>query len=295
MVTAGARASNSVLSTAVGMLLAAGFLGAAAVAPATAQISRPEPEYTGSDRIEEWSGRRILVVTPHPDDETFTSGGTLALLAAKGNDIQVVIYTTDNAGSRDPEMTKDRLKGIRRAEEEEACRILGIPKENIHWLGHDDGMLEYVDRRELTRQVAREIRRFKPHALFSVDPGSPFEQYHKSDHRSGAITTVDAIRAARWRLYFPELEAEGFEAWNVPLAFFYYSPNPNYAVDITDVAEKKARASAAHISQFGALVDHYDPGIVDEQRKEWAARLLARVERDGDGRVVERFRRSEAY
>ena len=295
MFRAGLSATNQVLPAAAGTFLTVCLGVGLAAAPAAAQISRPEPEYAGSDRIEEWSGRRILVVTPHPDDETFTSGGTLALLAAKGNDIQVVIYTTDNAGSRDPEMTKDRLKGIRRAEEEEACRILGIPKENIHWLGHDDGMLEYVDRRELTRQVAREIRRFKPHALFSVDPGSPYEQYHKSDHRSGAMITVDAIRAARWRLYFPELEAEGFEAWSVPLVFFYYSASPNYTVDITDVAEKKARASAAHISQFGALVDHYDPGIVDEQRKEWAARLLARVERDGDGRVVERFRRSEAY
>lgn len=293
MVCMGGRASVCWLPAVAGLFSAA-HLFVAVVAPATAQVSHPEPVYEGSDRIEEWSGRRILVVTPHPDDETFTSGGTLALLAANGNDIQIVIYTTDNAGSRDPEMTKDRLKAIRRAEEEEACRILGIPKENIHWLGHDDGMLEYVDRQDLTRQVAREIRRFKPHALFSVDPGSPSEQYHKSDHRSGAVITVDAIRAARWRLYFPELEAEGFEAWSVPLAFFYYAATPNYTVDITDVAEKKAHASAAHISQFGSLVDRYDPSIVDEQRKEWAARLLERAERE-DGKVVERFRRSEAY
>ena len=293
MVCTGWKGPFHSLPAKVGLLAAVCFVGAG-VAPAVAQVSGPEPEYTGVDRIEEWSDRRILVVTPHPDDETFTSGGTLALLAARGNDIQIVVYTTDNAGSRDPEMTKDRLKAIRRAEEEEACRILGIPKENIHWLGHDDGMLEYVDRRELTRQVAREIRRFKPHALFSVDPGSPSEQYHKSDHRSGAIITVDAIRAARWRLYFPELEAEGFDAWSVPLVFFYYSANPNYTVDITEVAEKKARASAAHISQFGSLVDRYDPGEVDEQRKVWAARLLERAERE-DGRVVERFRRSEAY
>ena len=264
------------------------------LASAEAQVSRPEPEYTGADRIEEWSGRRVLVVTPHPDDETFTSGGTLAILAANGNEIRIVVYTTDNAGSRDPSMTKDRLKAIRRAEEEEACRILGIPKENIVWLGHDDGMLEYVDRRDLTKQVAREIRRFRPDVLFSVDPGSPYEQYHKSDHRSGAVVTVDAIRAARWRLYFPELEAEGFEAWSVPLVFFYYSANPNYTVDITEVAEKKARASAAHISQFGSMVDRYDPDAVDELRKEWAARLLARAERE-NGRVVERFRRSTAY
>ena len=191
-------------------------------------------------------------------------------------------------------MTAERLAGIRKAEEESACTILGIPTENITWLGHDDGMLEYVDRRELTKQVAREIRRVRPDALFSVDPGTPYEQYHKSDHRSAAFITVDAIRAARWRLYFPELEAEGYEAWSVPLCFFYYAAQPNYTVDISAEAELKARAAAAHISQFGSMVDRYDPNITPQQREALAARLLARS-RGEDGRVVERFRRSTAY
>jgi LmbE family N-acetylglucosaminyl deacetylase len=155
-------------------------------------------------------------------------------------------------------------------------------------------MLEYVDRRELTKQVAREVRRTRPDALFSVDPGAPYEQYHKSDHRSGAFITVDAIRAARWRLYFPELEAEGFAAWSVPLVFFYYSAQPNYTVDITDVAETKSRAAAAHISQFGRLVGRYDENITEEERAALAASLLARGKSD-DGRWIEEFRRSTAY
>ena len=275
-------------------LLAASLLPIAA-APASGQVAQAEPEYTGDDRIEEWTGKRILVVTPHPDDETFTSGGTLALLARAGNDIRIVIYTSDNAGSRDPEMTHERLAAIRRAEEEEACRILGIPSKNIVWLGYDDGMLEYVDRRELTKRVAAEIRRYQPDALFSVDPGAPYEQYHKSDHRSGAFITVDAIRAARWRLYFPELEAEGLEAWNVPLVFFYYSAQPNYSVDITQVAELKSRAAAAHTSQFDPLVDRYDAALITEEHLAGlASRLLARATRE-EGRIVERFRRSTAY
>ena len=164
--------------------------------PAVAQITRPEKEYTGDDRIEDWKGKTILVVTPHPDDETFSCGGILAQLAENGNNIQILIYTTDNSGSNDPQMTKDHLKAIRKAEEEEACKILGIPKDNITWLGHDDGMLEYVDRRELTKQVTREIRRHRPDAVFSIDPGAPSEQYHKSDHRSGACNTNnDEIRS----------------------------------------------------------------------------------------------------
>ena len=237
-----------------------------------------------------------IVVTPHPDDDTFSAGGTLALLARNGNDIRILIYTNDNAGSNDPAMTMERLAGIRRAEEEEACRILGIPAENITWLGYDDGMLEYVDRRELTKQVAREIRRHRPDAVFSVDPGAPNEQWHKSDHRSGAFITVDAMRAAAWRHYFPELEQAGFGHWSVPVGFFYYSAQPNYTVDITAVAELKTRASAAHTGQFGDMLEKYDEIDLEKQRKELAEELLTSplLERE-EGRVVERFRRSTRY
>jgi LmbE family N-acetylglucosaminyl deacetylase len=261
-----------------------------------AQVTEAEPEYTGDDRIQDWKGKTVLVVTPHPDDETFTSGGTLAKLAKNGNNIQIVIYTKDNSGSNDPTMTAERLEKIRKAEEEEACQILGIPKDNITWLGHDDGMLEYVDARELTKQVAREIRKHRPDAVFTIDPGAPHQQWHKSDHRAGAIITADAMRAAAWRLYFPELERQGFKHHAVPVVFFYYSAQPNYTVDITDVAQQKARAAAAHISQFGEMVTNYDETNLEEKKAKWAQLLRASrlVQRDGD-KVIEKFRRSTGY
>lgn len=278
------------------MLAFLAWIGAGASGPAEAQITVAEPEYTGEDRIEKWTGKTILVVAPHPDDDTFTSGGTLAMLARNGNDISILIYTSDNAGSNDPKMTKERLAEIRRAEEEEACRILGIPAGKITWLGHDDGMLEYVDRRELTKQVAREIRRHRPDAVFSVDPGAPYEQWHKSDHRSGAFITVDALRAAAWRLYFPELEQAGFRHWSVPVSFFYYSAQPNYTVDVTQVAALKAQASAAHTSQFGDMLEKYDQIDLTKRRQELAEELSkSQLKPGADGRVVEKFRRSTRY
>lgn len=261
-----------------------------------AQVTLAEPEYTGDDRIEYWRGKTVLVVTPHPDDETFSAGGILAMLAAADNNIQILIYTNDNAGSNDPTMTKERLAEIRRQEEEDACEILGIPKQNITWLGYDDGMLEYVDRRELTKQVAREIRRHRPDAVFSIDPGAPYEQWHKSDHRSAAYVTADAMRAAAWRLYFPELEREGFKQHSVPVCFLYYSAQPNYTVDITDVAQQKAQAAAAHTSQFGSMVTSYDSKNLEERRASLAKMLMASpVVKRKNGRIVEEFRRSTAY
>ena len=155
-------------------------------------------------------------------------------------------------------------------------------------------MLEYADRRVFTKQVAREIRRVRPDAIFSIDPGTPYQQWHKSDHRIASVISADAVRAARWRLYFPELEKAGFKAWDVPLCFFYYSAQPNYTVDITDVAERKAKASAAHTSQFGSLVEKYDPDIARKQRDMVSKKLFQRLARE-NGRVVEKFRRSTAY
>ena len=243
------------------------------------------------DRIESWRGKTVMVVTPHPDDDTFGCGGTLALLAAGGNKIIVVIYTNDDKGSRDPAMTSERLAQIRRREEENACEIVGIPKENIIWLGHGDGMLEYVDAELLTKQVAREIRRYRPDGLFSIDPGRNFKRWHKSDHNAGAFITVDAIRAARWRLYFPELEQEGLKAYSVPVCYMYYSTQPNYKVDIHDVAEKKLLAAAAHESQWDPYIDKYAP-MTDAVRASLIARLRERARKE-NGRIVEYFRRAE--
>ena len=64
------------------------------------------------DRIEQLKGKTVMVFTPHPDDDLFGCGGTLALLAKNGNKIIIVIYTNDNKGSFDLEMTSERLARI---------------------------------------------------------------------------------------------------------------------------------------------------------------------------------------
>lgn len=292
----------SELSAAMHALAPALLLGMSLVSiesVVSAQVVRPEAEYDGADQPENWTGKRVLVLTPHPDDDTFSVGGTMARLVAQGNEVRVLIYTNDNAGSRDPEMTRERLAAIRKVEEEKACEILGVPADRIEWLNYDDGMLEYADQRELTVKVVRAIRRFRPDAVFTIDPGAPYEQWHKSDHRMAAVVGVDAMRAAAWRLYFPELEKEGLgEGWTVPVAFLYYSANPNCSVDIHDFADRKFEASAAHMSQWGDLVDKYDPAKAgDEQRLALAKQLktFSILTVKEEGRFAERFRRSTAY
>jgi LmbE family N-acetylglucosaminyl deacetylase len=218
------------------------------------------------ERIEDWTGRTIACFGAHPDDDLHAAG-TFARLVQAGNAVHLVMYTNDDKGSRDRSMTGERLAKIRRAEQEAAAACLGIPREQLHWLGHRDGELEYVDRRLLVRQVTAVIRRLRPHAVFSFDPGARFEQFHKSDHRAAAFATADAIRAAHWHLYFPELLDEGLEPWDVPVCFFFDTHEPDCWVDVAKTLDAKIAAFCSHVSQFGRRVDAYEPEMHPEDRE----------------------------
>src|SRR5205807_4026730 len=107
----------------------------------------------------------------------------LALLNRNLNKIYIVIYTNDDKGSYDPKMTSQELARIRKAEEEVSEGLLGTPKENIIWMGYDDGMLEYAPQPKLVEEATAIIRRIRPDVLLSVDPGEWYERWHKTDHR----------------------------------------------------------------------------------------------------------------
>ena len=242
--------------------------------------------------IETWKGKTILIFTPHPDDDTFGCGGIMKILADNGNNIQVVIYTNDDKGSRDLEMTSERLARIRKAEEERACEILGIPAENITWLGYEDGNLEYADPQRLRGEAARQMKLHRPDAVFTIDPGTKSERWHKTDHRMAAFITQDALIASEWHLYYPHhLLVEKLKPYHVPLAYYYYSEDTNVTIDITSVFESKVAAAAAHVSQFEPSLDSYTPKMSDETLagiKAWVTGFSAE-----DGKMVEKFRRLE--
>ncbi|NIA13514.1 MAG: PIG-L family deacetylase [Nitrospiraceae bacterium] len=276
------------------ILLGIGLVWASAAAGQPLIVPLAEKaEVAAGDRVEDWTGKSILVFTPHPDDDTFSMGGTLARLAANDNKIVIVIFTNDNKGSKDLDMTRERLARIRRAEEEEACRVLGIGKESLVWLGYDDGDLEYADPQHLRGEVCRLIKKHQPDAVFTIDPGVKWDQWHKTDHRMAARITKDAFIAAEWHLYYPQhLLDEGLKPHPVPVAYYFYSLEPNYEVDITGQIEAKIKASAAHVSQFEPSVTKYTPAMPEVVFEKIAAKF--REMHKKDDRYVERFRREES-
>src|SRR5258706_13508358 len=213
-----------------------------------------------AERLENYTNKSVLICTPHPDDDTFAVGGTMALLAKNKNRVVVVIYTNDNKGSYDQDMASERLARIRKAEEEASCAVLGIPKENVIWLGHDDGELEYVPPKTLCGQVTKIIRQYRPDAILSVDPGEWYARWHKTDHRMAAFNTIDAVRAAKFHLYYPEhLLVDKLQPYIFPnINFFYTTTNDaNYHVNIDATFDLKLEAISKQVSQFEPAVAKY--------------------------------------
>jgi LmbE family N-acetylglucosaminyl deacetylase len=115
-------------------------------------------------------------------------------------------------------MTSQHLAHIRKAEEEAAEAPLGTLKENLLWMGYDDGMLEYAPQPKLVEEATAIIRRIRPDVLLSIDPGEWYERWHKTDHRMAAFNTIDAVRAAEFWLYFPNQRLQQhLEPYTVPV------------------------------------------------------------------------------
>lgn len=79
---------------------------------------------------------RVLVFAPHPDDETFGCGGTLALLRNRSCQVQVVVVT-DGANGDPERLFPDNVTALRNAELSQALALAEV--QSIEHLGFPDG------------------------------------------------------------------------------------------------------------------------------------------------------------
>ena len=245
--------------------------------------------------VEKWKGKTILLIGAHPDDD-HQSHGTLAMLKANGNNIYIVTLTTGNVGTKDPKLSKTDLAKIRRQEEVDALKEIGILEDRYVNLGYDDGRLEFADKEEVVGKLVHYIRKFKPDVLLSFDPGYNYQVWHKSDHRASAYLTADAVRAAEWSLmYEGDIIQEKLEAHSIP-EFLFYGGNiddKNTIVNIDKYVDQRVEAGTKYISQWtsgwsnylGSNINDYPTGEKEKLYKKVQNRIIVI-----DGTSVERFR-----
>src|SRR6478752_515749 len=112
------------------------------------------------------SVERVLVVTAHPDDVDFGAAGSVATWTEAGVEVTYCIVTDGDAGGFDPDVPRDQIGGIRRAEQTAAAKELGVS--DLHFLGHPDGRLYPTI--EVRRDISRVIRIVRPHRVVCQSP-----------------------------------------------------------------------------------------------------------------------------
>ena len=193
----------------------------------------------------------LLAVFAHPDDESYLSGGTLALLTRRGVCVQLLIATRGEAGSRgDPPLcTAEELPAVRERELRCACSMLGI--ESPRLLDYHDGRLKESNLEHLTEKILAVICQVRPQVVLTFGPdglsGHP-------DHVVIGQCAAEAYRraediAALYAVAVPRSVTERLDMQRV-------QPVPDEAialsVDVSPVWEVKLAAIRCHATQLGS-------------------------------------------
>lgn len=171
---------------------------------------------------------RVLVVSPHMDDEVMACGGSLLLHRQLQSDIRVVYVSDSSAGLRDP-VAAGRLRATRHAEMTEVRTVLKL--DSVIELGFPDGRLVQHER-QIAERLASELKEFAPTLVFC-----PFPLDGHGDHQACAFAVSAAARIAGW-----QGEVLAYEVWS--------ALTPNIAIDIGSVVEEKAELIRMYTSQM---------------------------------------------
>ncbi|MEO5846014.1 MAG: PIG-L family deacetylase [Caldimonas sp.] len=171
---------------------------------------------------------RVLVVSPHMDDEVMACGGSLLLHKQLESKVRVVYVSDSSAGLRDP-AAADRMRETRHAEMTEVRAVLHL--DSVIELGFPDGKLVSYER-EISARLALELKDFAPTLVFC-----PFPLDGHGDHQACAFALSAAARLAGWRG-----EVFAYEVWS--------ALTPNIAIDIGSVVEQKAELIRMYTSQM---------------------------------------------
>lgn len=247
------------------------------------------------EAVENWKGKKVLLIGAHPDDD-HQSHGTLAMLNKNGNEIYILTMSTGNVGTKDTKLGKDDLAKIRRIEQLDAMKQIGLSEDRYINLGYDDGRLEFANKEEAIGKLVYYIRKLKPDVLMAFDPGYNYQVWHKSDHRAAAYLAADAVRAAEWPLmYEGHIIQDKLEAHVIP-EFLFYGGNvsdKNTIVDITDFVDQRVNAGSKYVSQWTSGWNNYLGHDIENYPAAEKEKLFNKIKgriKVIDGKFVERFR-----
>jgi LmbE family N-acetylglucosaminyl deacetylase len=174
-------------------------------------------------------GDKILVLSPHPDDDAFALGGTLSKYTKAKKYVSVLYLSEGLHGTKDGSLNPD-LKEIRQKEARCAAEILGI-KDIRFWEESSEEIKKDKEAKQHLKELILELN------CDTIYVPSPFDNH--LTHRRTAEILADTIAK---NVNLPIKIVMGYEVWSPTFA--------NRIIDINDTVEQKKKAMACHKSQL---------------------------------------------
>jgi len=185
---------------------------------------------------------KVLVLSPHADDDVFAIGGSLHM-HSKNGDIITVLYFCDGSKGTPEGIRDSSLITKRKKEAQDAAKIIGI-NEMIFW-GYKDGML--TSNATSIKGLANLIDEIKPHIIYlpSILDNHP-------DHL--------AVNDIFYKSIAIDTKLEKHTAKVIAMYELWTPIFPNRIVNITDSINNKRDAIACHQSQLKSR--NYDKAMI---------------------------------
>ena len=178
------------------------------------------------------SPQRVVVISPHPDDESIGCGGALRGHVLAGDEVRAIFLTSGEGGGHG--LSPQETMRVREDEARAAAQILGLGE--LEFWRERDGMLQVTG--NLARRMVECLEEWRPHLLYVPHDG----EIH-SDHRAAAALVRRSVAEMRDA---PRPVVRMYEVWT-PLQ------EMDEVFDISNLLETKIAAVQAHRSQCSVL------------------------------------------
>jgi N-acetylglucosamine malate deacetylase 1 len=200
------------------------------------------------------SKQRLLVISPHADDEAFGCAGTIAKIKDLGGKVYIMIMSVGDLKHYDGKHSIVK-KDIRESEFTKTAEFLKVDDYDIVYRDTSKHLrLDSIPRRDLIAQIERDskvsIDKIKPTMV--ALPAISYNQDHCAVFHAGFTACRPALPKIK---HFPKIVLAYDNPtlfWNVEHEKFH----PNFYVDISHYIDNKLKALSFHRSQTKPKLHH---------------------------------------
>jgi LmbE family N-acetylglucosaminyl deacetylase len=190
----------------------------------------------------------LLIIAPHPDDETLGAGALIATLRKRGLRVMVIAATDGENAYDTPAAERVALAETRESEQREALEILGVPETAIRRLRLTDSGLA-AQEAELTNAI---LKLAEPDMTLLAPWSGDFHPDHEACARAAA--NVSAAKGLPLMSYFFWTWHRGVPDLLQDLRLRRFDPDPN-ALAAKTKALSKYRSQLEHSGEDPILPD----------------------------------------